>query len=67
MKKKDIVQNLQWHLPYEKKDIIEVYENAYKQALLDVIKRANGEVINGVLVSTVKTETVVRMLDESIE
>lgn len=49
MTAEETAERYQYALPYTKKDVIAIYNEGYRQAILDVLKLSNGEVINGVL------------------
>jgi|GEM_PF-4909981 hypothetical protein len=44
-----VLKQYQYSLPYTKKDVEEIYNEGYCQAIEDVLALANGEVINNSL------------------
>jgi len=53
-----LADKYQYSLPYSRQDVIDIYNEGYRQALDDVLKLASGEVINGTLQSVVMAEKV---------
>jgi hypothetical protein len=62
MKANELADKYQYSLPYTRQDIIDIYEVAYRQAILDVLKLANGEVINGALQLMIEEKKVKELL-----
>lgn len=58
MKDEKLADRYQYSLPYTRKDVIDIYNVAYQQALSDVLNLSNGEVINGVLKGMIDPELV---------
>jgi hypothetical protein len=58
----DVYKKYQWNLPYTKKDVEEIYSEGYRQALQDVLKLSNGEVINGTIKGMIDAEKVRELL-----
>jgi hypothetical protein len=49
VKAEELADKYQYSLPYTRQDVIDIYNEGYRQALQDVLSLANGEVINGTL------------------
>lgn len=62
MTAEELAKKYQYSLPYTKQDVINIYNEGYRQALEDVLKLSNGEVINGVLKGMIDTDKVKEML-----
>jgi len=62
MKLEKVVETYQYNLPYTKKDVKDIYELAYNQALMDVLLLVNGEVIGGTLKAMIDAEKVKELL-----
>lgn len=62
MTAEELADKYQYSLPYSKKDVIDIYKEGYRQAIEDVLKLSNGEVINGTLQGVIM-EDLVRSLD----
>lgn len=58
MTAEETANKYQWNLPYTRKDVLDIYKEGYLQAIQDVLKLSNGEVINGVLRGMIDTELV---------
>ena len=57
-----LADKYQYSLPYSRQDILDIYAIAYRQAIMDVLKLSNGEVINGVLKGMIDTNEVQELL-----
>lgn len=53
-----LADKYQYSLPYTRQDVLDIYAEGYRQAIADVLKLANGEVINGVLKGMVEADKV---------
>ena len=62
MTAEETYKKYQWNLPYTKQDILEIHKEGYLQALQDVLKLNNGEVINGVLKGMIDVDKVKELL-----
>jgi hypothetical protein len=62
MKATEVADKYQYSLPYTKKDVIAIYEEGYRQAIQDVLKLSNGEVINGTLQGMIEKKLVKELL-----
>jgi hypothetical protein len=49
MKATELADKYQYSLPYSRQDVLDIYQEGYRQALADVLKLSSGEVINGTL------------------
>ena len=49
MTAEQLADKYQYSLPYTRKDVLDIYAEGYRQAIQDVLKLSNGEVINGTL------------------
>lgn len=58
MTAQEVYEKYKWSLPYTKKDVEDIYAEGYRQALLDVLKLSNGEVINGTIKGMIDTDKV---------
>lgn len=58
MTPEQLADKYQYSLPYARQDVLDIYAEGYRQAIADVLKLANGEVINGVLKGMVDAEKV---------
>ena len=57
-----LADKYQYSLPYTRQDILDIYAEGYRQAIADVLRLSNGEVINGVLKGMIDTNEVQEML-----
>lgn len=57
-----LADKYQYSLPYTRKDVLDIYDIAYRQALIDVLKLANGEAINGALKLMIDAELVKELI-----
>lgn len=57
-----VINTYKWNVPYNEKDIKEIYQLAYNQAIQDVLKLSNGEVINGTLKGMIDESKVKELL-----
>ena len=57
-----VIDTYKWNVPYTERDIKEIYSLAYNQAIQDVLKLSNGEVINGTLKGMIDTDKVKDLL-----
>jgi hypothetical protein len=64
MKANELANKYQYSLPYTRKDILEIYTIAYRQAIDDVLKLTNGEVINGALQGMIEEKKVKELQNE---
>ena len=60
----DFVKRNSYSLPYREEDIRKMWKEARKEALEDVLKLQNGEVINGVLRGMIDPDGVKELLSE---
>ena len=58
----EAIKKYEWNLPYTKKDVEAIYKEGYRQALQDVLKLNNGEVVNGVIKGVIETDKVRELL-----
>lgn len=58
MKASELADKYQYSLPYTRQDVLDIYAEGYRQAIADVLRLANGEVINGVIKGMVDAEKV---------
>lgn len=58
MTAEELANKYQYSLPYTRKDVIDIYNEGYRQAIQDVLKLTNGEVINGVLKGMIEEDKV---------
>lgn len=58
MKADQTADKYQYSLPYTRQDILDIYAEGYRQAIADVLRLSNGEVINGVLKGMIDTNEV---------
>jgi len=58
------VKRNSYSLPYREEDIRKLWKEARKEALEDVLKLQNGEVINGVIKGMVDPDRIKELLDE---
>ena len=58
MTAEQLADKYQYSLPYTRKDVIDIYNEGYRQALQDVLKLTNGEVINGILKGMIDADKV---------
>lgn len=58
MTAEELADKYQYSLPYTRKDVIDIYNEGYRQAIQDVLKLTNGEVINGVLKGMIEGDKV---------
>ena len=58
MKASELADKYQYSLPYSRQDVIDIYAEGYRQAIADVLRLANGEVINGVIKGMVDAEKI---------
>jgi hypothetical protein len=64
MKANELADKYQYSVPYTRKDILEIYAIAYRQAIDDVLKLTNGEVINGTLQGMIEEKKVKELQNE---
>jgi hypothetical protein len=62
MKAEKLAEKYSYSLPYTRQDVLDIYQEGYRQALEDVLKLNSGEVINGVLKGVIDSEKVKDML-----
>lgn len=58
MKADQVADKYQYSLPYSRQDILDIYAEGYRQAIADVLRLSNGEVINGVLKGMIDSNEV---------
>lgn len=58
MTAEQLADKYQYSLPYSRKDVIDIYNEGYRQAIQDVLKLTNGEVINGALKGMIEEDKV---------
>lgn len=63
MTTEETANKYQWNLPYTRKDVLDIYKEGYLQAIQDVLKLTNGEVINGVLKGMVDVEKIKEIIN----
>ena len=61
-----LADRYQYSLPYTRQDVIDIYNEAYRQALLDVLKLSSGEVINGTLQGVIDIRKVKEILNGNL-
>lgn len=57
-----MAKKYQWNLPYTKQDVLDIYNEGYRQAIQDVLKLINGEVVNGVIANTIDASKVQELI-----
>jgi hypothetical protein len=62
MTSEQLADKYQYSLPYTRQDVIDIYSEGYRQALQDVLKLSNGEVINGVLKGMIEEAKVKELI-----
>lgn len=62
MKAEEVADKYQYSLPYTRQDTLAIYKEGYLQAIQDVLKLVNGEVINGTLQGVVREEKIKELL-----
>lgn len=60
--KQKLIERYQYSLPYTSKDVEDIYNEAYRQALQDVVKLSSGEVINGALKGMIDIDKVKELM-----
>lgn len=63
MTAEQLADKYQYSLPYSRKDVIDIYSEGYRQALRDVLKLSNGEVINGALKEMIEADKVKELVN----
>lgn len=63
MTAEQLADKYQYSLPYTRKDVIDIYNEGYRQAIQDVLKLTNGEVINGVLKGMIAEDKVKELVN----
>ncbi len=61
MTAEQLADKYQYSLPYTRKDVIDIYNEGYRQAIQDMLQLTNGEVINGVLKGMIDAEEVKKL------
>ena len=64
MKANELADKYQYSLPYTRKDVLDIYAEGYRQAIDDVLKLTNGEVINGTLQGMIEEKKVKELQNE---
>ena len=59
-----VINTYKWNVPYTERDIKEIYSLAYNQAIQDILKLSNGEVINGTLKGMISETDVKELINE---
>jgi hypothetical protein len=62
MKATELADKYQYSLPYSRQDVLDIYQEGYRQALADVLNLSNGEVINGTLQGAIITDKVEELI-----
>lgn len=62
MKAEELADKYSYSLPYTRQDVLDIYSEGYRQALLDVLKLVSGEVINGVIKGMIEADKVKELL-----